>query len=58
MKDTDLSKYIWSMKDQTNTKWDIVKKINSRVKLKYHKLYLFKKFLGAKNIDQEIRIYE
>ena len=52
MKDTKLSKYIWSFKDQKILciKWSIVKKINSRARLNSCKLCLFEKFFLIKPV--------
>ena len=56
MKDTELSKYIWSVEDQNKvpqTKWGIVKKVNSRAKLSYCKLCLFEKLFLIKSLGEQ-----
>ena len=54
MKCTELSKYIWSLKNQGRTpivKWRIVKKVNSKVSPNYCKLCLTEKFFIIKSLD-------
>ena len=54
MKYTELSKYIWSLKNQDVThivKWSIVEKVNSKVSLNYCKLCLTEKFSIIKSLD-------
>ena len=54
MKCTELSKYIWSLKNQGITpivKWRIVKKVNSKVSPNYCKLCLTEKFFIIKSLD-------
>ena len=53
MEDTQLSKYIWSLKDQNKTshlKWSIVEKVNSRAILNYCRLCLFEKLVLIKSL--------
>ena len=54
MKCTELSKYIWSLKNHgipPIVKWRIVKKINSKVSPNYCKLCLTEKFFIIKSLD-------
>ena len=54
MKFTELSKYIWNLKNQGITpivKWRIVKKVNSEVSPIYCKLCLTEKIIIIKSLD-------
>ena len=54
MKCTELSKYIWNLKNQGITplvKWRFVKKVNSKVSPNYCKLCLTEKFFTIKSLD-------
>ena len=54
MKFTELSKYIWNLKNQGITpivKWRIVKKVNSEVSPSYCKLCLTEKSFIIKSLD-------
>ena len=54
MRCTELSKYVWSLKNQGITpivKWRIVKKVNSKVSPNYCKLCFTEKFFIIKSLD-------
>ena len=51
---TELSEYIWSLKNQGITpivKWKIVKKVNSIISPKYSKLCLTEKLFITKSLE-------
>ena len=66
-KDTELSKYIWSLKNQNKLlriKWRFAKKVNTRAKSNYCKLWSFQKLFLLKSLgnprilNKKLRICE
>jgi predicted GIY-YIG superfamily endonuclease len=55
-KETELSKYVWKLKDDNKThviKWSIIKKVNSKPSNRFCKLCLMEKLLIIKSLDNE-----